>query len=182
MLHHNPYVETQTGQYWRMLTGGFVHGGWLHLGINMFVLWSFGTVVEDIFLYIFGDLQGRLFYLLLYLAGIVFASLPTYIKHNKNPGFASLGASGAVSAVVFSSIVFAPWNCLWIYGIVPIPGIVGGIIYIGYSLWASKNQKDHIDHDAHMWGAIFGFIFTIILKFEFLSSFIQQLTHPAFCP
>lgn len=181
-LHHSPFIESREKQYFRLLTSGFLHGGWGHLLVNMFVLYFFGEKVEQIFSIEFGLTMGRLNYVLLYIFSIIGANLATYFKHRNNPSFASLGASGAVSAVVFASILFAPWDCLYLYGIVPIQGIIGGILYLGWSTWASKNRRDHVDHDAHLWGAIFGFVFTIILNPEFFSSFLAQLTHPRFCP
>ena len=174
-LRHSPYIESRTGQYWRMLTSGFIHGGWLHLGVNMFVFYSFGQLVENTFLMHFGATMGRVNFLLLYLLAIVFADIPTFLKHKTNPHFASVGASGAVSAILFASILFSPWNPIYLYGIIKIPGIVAGLAYLIYSSWAGKKMKDYIDHDAHFWGAVFGFVFTILLKPSFFTNFVQLL-------
>ena len=181
-LLHSPYLESKNKQYYRMLTAGFVHGGWGHLLINMFVLYFFGQNVEYTFDLVFGPTMGKINFILLYLLSIVAANIATYFKHKQSPHFASLGASGAVSAVVFASILFAPWDCLYIYGIIPIQGIIGGLLYLGWSSWASKNRRDHVDHDAHLWGAIFGVVFTIALNPRIFTVFMQQLTEPKWCP
>ena len=174
-LSHIPYVELRKKEYYRMLSSGFVHGGWVHLGINMFVFWQFGEFVEQTFGQIFGEGMGRLNFLLLYVLSIIFADLATFIKHKDNPSFASVGASGAVSAILFSYLIFAPWHYIYLYGIIPIPTIVAAVAYVLYSSWASKNRSDHVDHDAHLYGAIFGFLFTLVLKPELFSFFLAQL-------
>ena len=174
-LKHYPYTEARHKEYHRFLTSGFVHGSWMHLGINMFVLWQFGEIVESIFMQTFGDVMGRINYLLLYFLTIIFADIPTFIKHKDNPHFSSVGASGGVSGILFVYILFAPWQKLWLYGVLPIPGIVAGIAYLIYSTWASKKGGGRIDHDAHMYGAIFGFLFAIVLRPSFFTNFIERL-------
>mgnify|MGYP001793533520 CR=1 FL=1 len=175
-LAHIPFLEARnSSEYYRMLSSGFVHGGGVHLGINMFVLWQFGEVVERLFGDLFGEGQGRLNYLLLYLFSVIFANLATFIKHRDNSSFASVGASGAVSAILFSYLIFAPWRNIYLYGVLPIPTIVAAVAYVGYSSWASKNRRDHIDHDAHLYGAIFGFLFTIVLKPSLFGLFFERL-------
>ncbi len=174
-MAHVPYLEKKDKEYWRMLSSGFVHGGWVHLGINMFVLWQFGEIVESTFVILFGEMMGKVNYLLLYILAIVFADVATYFKHQDNPGFASVGASGAVSAILFSYLIFAPWQNIYLYGIIPIPTIIAALAYIAYSTWASKNRRDHVDHDAHLYGAIFGFLFTLVLKPSLFSFFLEQL-------
>lgn len=176
-LSHIPYVEATDNQYYRMISSGFVHGGWVHLGINMFVLWQFGEIVERLFMseQLFGETMGRINYLLLYLLSIIFANLATFIKHKDNRSFASVGASGAVSAILFSYMIFAPWQNIYLYGLVPIPTIIAGLAYLAYSSWASKNRQDHVDHDAHLYGAIFGFLFTIVLQPSLFSVFLNNL-------
>lgn len=174
-LKHFPYVEARQKEYFRFVTSGFVHGGWLHLLINMFVLYEFGRHVENVFLVEFGETMGRINYLLLYFLTIIFADIPTFIKHKDNPHFSSVGASGAVSGVLFVYVLFAPWNLLMLYGIIPIPGIVAAIGYLIYSSWASRQGGGRIDHDAHMYGAIFGFLFAIVLRPSFFNAFLDRL-------
>lgn len=177
---HYPYLEKRNKEYHRMISSGFLHGGWLHLLINVFVLWQFGQIVENQYLLWFGSTNGTILYLLLFFLTIIAADMPTYIKHKDNPRYSSIGASGAVSGIVFVFILMAPWHMLYLYGILPIPAIVGGVAYLGYSQWASKHSRAPIDHDAHIYGALFGMLFTIILKpglaIEFWSKFISIIS------
>lgn len=175
-LHHSPYREAQHGEYYRFITSGFVHGSLPHLLINMFVFYQFGEIVEAYFVNIFGEMMGRLNFLLLYLVTIAFGDIPTFFKHKENPNFASVGASGAVSGILFAFILFDPWARLGLFFIIPCPAIVAAVLYLVYSSWASRNQGGRIDHDAHFYGAIFGMLFTIVLKPSIFGVFIQRLT------
>lgn len=174
-LKHWPYFEVRNKEYHRMLTSGFVHGSWLHLIINMFIFWQFGEAVEMYYQFLFGELAGRILYFFLFIATIIFADVPTLLKHKDNIHYSAVGASGAVSGIIFVSILFDPWQLLYLYGILPIPGIVAGVLYLIYSSWASKNSQDNIDHDAHFYGALFGMLFTILLKPSLFLHFIQAL-------
>lgn len=174
-LKHWPYAVVHNKEYYRLISSGFVHGSWIHLLINMFVFWQFGEIVEAYYASIFGTGVGRIFYLLLFLITIVFADTSTLIKHKDNPHYAAVGASGAVSGIVFVYILFEPWNMLYLYMIIPIPGIVAGIAYLVYSSWAAKNSRDNIDHDAHFYGALFGILFTIALKPSLAVNFFYKL-------
>jgi membrane associated rhomboid family serine protease len=174
-LKHWPYVESRTGEYYRMITSGFIHGSWFHLLINMFIFYEFGRVVESYFEYSFGLGMGRLLFFLLFMLTIIAADLPTFYKHKDNVYYASVGASGAVSGIIFVYILLDPWKLLYLYAIIPIPGIIAGILYLVYSSWASKNSKDFIDHDAHFFGAIFGMLFTIALQPSLIIHFIGKL-------
>lgn len=161
-LKHYPIAEHRAGEYYRMLTSGFVHGSYWHLGINMFVLYEFGRVVERLFLSQFGQVLGGGIYLLAYLAMIVLGDIPTFLKHKDNPGYASIGASGATSGILFMYIIWSPWSMLSLYFFIPIPAIVLGVLYLWYSSWASKNQQDMIDHDAHLFGALAGVVLMFV--------------------
>lgn len=174
-LMHAPYLENQRKEYYRFLTAGFVHGNWLHLIINMFVFYDFGQLVETQFTYYFGDLLGRINFLMLYLLGISFANMPTFFKHRHNASFASVGASGAVSAILFAYIIFNPWSTLLLFFILPVPAILAAVLYLVYSSWAGRQSRDHIDHDAHFYGAVFGFLFTVAIKPAFFALFIRRL-------
>jgi len=176
-LMHSPFQEKRSNQYYRMLTSGFLHGGMEHLAINMYVLYVFGSLIEGDFLAIFGEMMGRLNFLLLYLLGIIFANIPTFILHNNNPNFSSVGASGAVSALVFVYILFYPWRMLYLFFIIPCPAIIGGVLYLVYSSYAAKKGTGKIDHVAHFGGAVFGFLFTIILKPELFTRFMDSLVN-----
>lgn len=172
---HWPFVEKRNNEWYRLLTCGFVHSGWIHLIINMFVLYQFGGVIEQEFLQLFGQNLGRPIFGIFYFSAIVAANLPTYVKHKDNNGYAGIGASGAVSAVVFVYIMFNPWQLLWLYAIIPIPALIGGIAYLAYSSWASKKKNDKIDHMAHFYGAIYGIVFISALKPQVLISFFEKL-------
>lgn len=180
-LKHSPYRETRNGEWYRLITSGFVHGGWLHLLINMFVLYVFGITVETIFIDLFGNpAAGRSIYAAMYLLTIVVGDLPTLLRQRHNPGYGSIGASGAVSGVMFIFILFFPWKTLYLYGIIPIPAILAGIGILWYSSWASKHQQDNIDHLAHFAGALFGVLFVIALKPWVASYFLQEVSNLPF--
>lgn len=173
---HAPFVEHRQREFYRWITSMFLHGSILHLAVNMFVLWGFGTVIEDVFVELFGPWMGRFNYLGLYILSGIAADIPTYIKHKHNPAFRSVGASGATSGVLFAYVVFAPWEIIRLYGIVPIPTIIAAIAYLAYSSYASRKEShSRIDHEAHFWGAVFGFVFTIALKPELFSFFLEQV-------
>ena len=174
-LLHSPYTESRERQFYRWISSGFVHGSWLHLGINMFVLWQFGDIVEGKFKEVFGLTFGSTIYLIFYLSAIIFGDLPTYIKHKNNPSYASLGASGAVSGVIFIYMLFYPWQPIYLYAIIPIYSILAGIAYLWYSSWASKNSRDNIDHSAHFYGAVYGVLFMIIAAPGLIPYFIERL-------
>jgi membrane associated rhomboid family serine protease len=174
-LKHTPAREVGAKEYYRMLSSGFVHGSWMHLIINMFVFYQFGEYVEYQFIFYFGEVMGRMNYLLLYLLAIIFGDIPTLIKHRNNPAFSSVGASGAVSAIVFVYVLFQPWSLLLLFFIIPIPAIIAAVLYLVYSSWASKRGQDMIDHDAHLYGALFGFLFAIVLRPAFFMEFINRL-------
>ena len=158
-LSHHPYREVTEGQYYRMLTGGFIHGSWGHLFINMWVLYQFGGLVEQVFKARYGDLIGGVIFLVLYLSAIIFSDLGTLREHKDNPSFRSVGASGATSALVFIFVLFDPWQ-MFIFP--PVPAIVFAVLYLFYSTWASKNSNDNIDHLAHMYGGVYGVLFMLI--------------------
>lgn len=174
-LKHHPYAELRNKEYHRFLSSGFVHGSIGHLAINMYVLYIFGTYVENTFLGLFGETMGRFNFILLYLLTIVFADIPTFLKHKNNPQFASVGASGAVSGILFIFILLNPWSTLLIMFVIPCPAIIAGIAYLIYSSWASKNTTDMIDHDAHFFGAVFGLLFVLALRPGLFSLFMERL-------
>jgi membrane associated rhomboid family serine protease len=176
-LKHWPYQEVREKEWYRLISSGFIHGSWMHLLINMFVFWQFGEVVEARFRLEFGLLWGNLFYTLLFVVTVVLADIPSLLKHKDNVYYSAVGASGAVSGILFVNILFYPWNLLYLYAIIPIPGIVAGVLYLIYSSWASKNSRDNIDHDAHFYGALFGLLFTVMLKPSLFIDFLNQLMH-----
>lgn len=176
-LKHFPYQEKRSNEYFRMLSAGFVHGDMMHLIINMYVLFMFGEVVEKSFGNIYGPNSGRVVFTILYLMNIVAASIPTYFKNQNNPQFASVGASGAVSGLLFIYIILSPWAGLTFifFPFINIPAIVLGIGYLIYSSYASKKASGRIDHMAHFYGAIFGIVFLFSTKPEMISYFFERL-------
>ena len=171
----NPYAVVHKKQYYRLITSGFIHNGYVHLGFNMITLYFFGDVIEQIFQYYYGG-SGTFYYLILYFMGMVIADLPTLYKNRNNPNYNSLGASGAVSAVVFSSILFNPTAkiCLFL-PLLCLPGFIFGILFLVYSYFQGKKMADNINHDAHLYGALFGVIFSIIIEPGVIMSFFDQV-------
>ena len=170
-LAHHPYSESSRGQYYRMLTAGFVHGSWGHLFINMYVLYQFGAITEGVFGQIFGTVFGQLMFMIFYISAIVIANLGTYFKHKTNPGFRSVGASGVTSALVLIYVLFAPWE-MFIFP--PIPAILFAVLYLGYSTWASNNSRDNVDHMAHLFGGVYGVLFLFITYPDVISLFTRR--------
>jgi membrane associated rhomboid family serine protease len=174
----SPYHIVQKKQYYRIFTHAFLHADYVHLGINMLVLYSFGRGIEQVF----GSLEdqglifsGPFFYLLLYVASIALSALSTITKYRNNEGYTAVGASGAVSAVIFTYIFFAPLQKIYFYMILPIPGIVFGILYLVYSSYMGRRNKDNINHAAHFWGAVVGFLFPILLEPSLIKVFLENL-------
>lgn len=161
MMH--PASVKEFGQYYRFLTSGFLHGSWIHLGINMFVFYQFGEQLELTLLHHFGDLEGRLLFLLVYFGSIIFGSLPSYLKHSDNQYYSALGASGGVAGVLFACTFLYPWSVLYLYFILPLPYVVSSILYLFYESYMDKKGGDNIAHDAHLSGAIFGYLIMIII-------------------
>lgn len=157
----SPYRVRHQKEYWRIVTAGFLHADWSHLLLNMFVLFAFGQQVEQEFIQFFGA-QGKLVFVFMYITSILMAHLGSLFKEQNNPHYLSLGASGATSAVVFASILFHPLQKFY-FGV---PGFAMGAIYLYYSSYAAKQMSDKINHEAHFYGAVYGFIFPIFLKPE----------------
>lgn len=176
-LQFNAYDIRNRKQGWRFLTYGLVHAGWAHLAINMFVLWSFGRIVYNMYDYYFG-LKGILYFLLLYIGGIMFSVLFDYGRHKNDPWYNAVGASGAVSAVVFASIILYPAGGIYLFFIpIEIPSPVFGILYLIYSAYMARRGKDNIGHDAHFWGAVFGVVITIAFKPVLFLYFFEELAN-----
>lgn len=174
----NPYLVYHKKQWYRVVSHGFVHADWVHLFVNMFVLFSFGKSVENIFSQLAVNgiiLSPKISYLILYFTAMILATIPSIIKQKDNHWYNSVGASGAVSAVIFTSIFFQPLAPLYFFAVIPIPGIVFGILYLGYTHYMSRKGGDNINHDAHFIGAIFGFVFPLLLEPKLIHIFINQL-------
>ncbi len=177
----SPFRIVQKGQYYRIFTHAFLHTDYMHLGINMLVLYSFGTGIERIFAGLEEQgmiFSGPFFYLLLYISSIALSALSTISRYKNEERYSAVGASGAVSAVVFTYIFFAPLQKIYFFAVLPIPGIVFGILYLVYSSYMSRRNSDNINHSAHFWGAVVGFLFPILLEPSLVSVFINNLFSP----
>jgi len=184
LLMH-PVSVKQRGEFYRFLTSGFVHADWSHLLINMYVLYIFGEMIENFFDQIFGAMLGKILFLALYLGAVIISSVPSYLKHQDNNYYSALGASGGTSAIVFAFVFFNPWG--W-FLFPPLPGIIMAIGYVMYSSYMSKRGGDNIGHDAHLWGAIYGAVFMVVISLilnpalleYFWSQFIEGPSMPNF--
>lgn len=168
LIYHGPSVEK--GQLWRLVTHGFIHADGNHLLFNMMTLFFFGRVMEQILLPRIGPVGFVLFYLM----GIVVAIFPSHLRHRNTVNYRSLGASGAVSAILFAYIFVQPWSMLFVM-FVPVPAIVFAVLYVGYSLWADKRGRDNVNHSAHLWGAVWGVGFLLMLEPGLLPRFLEKL-------
>lgn len=161
----NPYLVAHNHQYHRFITSGFVHGDFMHLLFNMLVFYSFGSVLEEHMLLYWGK-TGVFVFVMLFLLSIVVSDIPSYFKEKNNPYYNSVGASGAVSAVIFALILLEPLMPIRLifFPFFDIPGFIMGGLYLWFESYSAKNQRDNINHSAHFTGAIFGFIFMIIIR------------------
>ncbi len=170
----NAYKIIRRKEYIRIISHAVLHSSYEHLIINMLVLYFFADAAIFYLQKTFG-FDGQILFLFFYILGIVISSLYSLFKHKDNVYYNAIGASGAVSAVVFLCIFFDPWQMLYFYGLIPIPGILGGVAYLIYSYIKGKKDNDNIGHDAHFFGALFGLAFPIILKPELFLDFIAKL-------
>jgi membrane associated rhomboid family serine protease len=170
-----PYRMKRQNEWHRFLTAGFIHLDLSHLLFNMLTLYFFGPAVETIFLSYFGP-SGLAIYAAFYVLAIIFAGIYSYFKHQNDNGYMALGASGAVSAVIFAAILFVPW--LMIYGFMP--GFIFGPLYLFFCQYMARKQSDNIGHDAHFYGAVFGFLFPIVMRPAIFLEFLDRVKHIPF--
>ncbi|MBL1410278.1 rhomboid family intramembrane serine protease [Sphingobacterium faecale] len=172
MLH--PYsIHRDKRKWYTVFTSGIIHADWGHLLFNMITFYYFGFALESFFVQVSGDI-GHLYFALLYILSLVLSDIPTILQQKNNPGYYSLGASGAISAALFGYILFQPKAMLGIFMIIPMPAYVFAVLYIGYCIWASKNSNDRINHDAHLFGALSGILITILFYPWIFRHFIDQ--------
>jgi membrane associated rhomboid family serine protease len=172
-----PPAISKKHQYYRFITCGLIHADYMHLIFNMLTLYFFGTVMEAYY-------QGQLglqkwYYLALYIGALIVSNIPTYLKHRNDYNYRSLGASGAVSAVLFAFILLRPWQKIIVL-VFPVPAIIYGGLFLFYSAYMSRKGGDNVNHDAHFYGALFGVLFTIIVRPEVVEIFWNELIHPRF--
>ncbi len=171
----SPFEYHKNKKWWLLITHGFLHADFFHLFFNVYVLYIFGPRIESYF-NISSDI-GSFYFISFYLGAMVFATLPSILKHNNNPMYKSLGASGAISAVVFAHILIFPLDELGLL-IIPglwLPGFVFGALYLIAEHFLSKKQYSNIAHDAHISGSIFGILFIIIYDFNNLIHFFRSV-------
>lgn len=171
-----PPAISRHRQYDRLIGYGFIHADWAHLIFNMITLFFFGRLIEQVMAQISGSV---LTFPLFYLGALVVSILPTYLKNKNNPNYLSLGASGAVSSVLFAFILLSPWSLIFVL-FIPAPAIVYAVFYVGYSLWMDKRGGDQINHSAHLAGAAFGVLFMLCMEPGILGHFLQRLANPSF--
>lgn len=177
-LMFNPFQILQRREWYRLLSHGLVHADWVHLMVNMFVLWSFGQFVENRFqaMEAIGKIgSARFTFLLFYASALVVSSLLTLYKHRNHYQYNSVGASGAVSAMVFCSILFEPSQLIYLFAILPIPGWLFGFSYLAYSWYMGKKESDYINHDAHFVGAVYGLLFPLLLQPSLAGELLQRI-------
>ena len=168
----NAYAILKRKEFYRLITHGFIHADMTHLFFNMFTFYFFGVYMESIFAN-FGI--GQWGFIGLYFGGMIFSTLFDLLKYRDNIYYQSIGASGAVSAILFSSIIFNPWGKILLFAVIPVPGIIFGVLYIIYCQYMAKRASDNINHNAHFWGAIFGLAYPILIKPSLIYLFMNQL-------
>ena len=173
-LQFNAAQIIQQKEYYRLISHAFIHANWPHLIVNMLVLYFFGRNMESYLAYYFGN-RATAYFLMLYFGGILTSNIWSLIKNKNNYYYNAVGASGAVSAVLFATIFFDPLQPILLFAIIPIPGILFALAYLVYSYQMSKKKNDNVAHDAHFLGALFGFIFPILLKPGLFDQFIDKL-------
>lgn len=166
MLH--PYSVYRRSNVYTLLTSGLIHGSWMHLAFNMFTFYFFAFRLEA--------MVGSWRFGLIYLVGLILSDIPTVYKQKDNYNYHSLGASGAISAVLFSFIMFNPLTTLMIFPLpIPIWAVLFGVLYLVYCFYMAKNARDNINHDAHLYGALTGVILTILLVPGIIPHFFAAL-------
>lgn len=170
-LIFNAAAVKERGEYYRFISHGFVHNSWMHLGINMYVLYVFGQYAEYTFQVMFGKVFGAPVLLLFYLTIIVVASVSDYYRHQDNYAYSAAGASGGVEGLMWPLILLQPWT--W-FIFPPLPAIILGPAYILYSVYKDRTANDNIGHNAHLWGAVFGLVAYVALAFIFAPELLEH--------
>ena len=168
-----PPAVSRDKQYYRLLSYGLIHADPMHLFFNMFTLYFFGRVMEQLY----NALLGPFGFVIFYAGALVASILPTYLRNRGNSRYRSLGASGAVSATLFAFILLQPWAQILVF-VIPMPAIMFAVLYVAYEFWLERQGADNVNHNAHLWGAAYGVLFTILMEPRVLGVFFSQLVHP----
>ena len=168
-----PPAVSRGKQYDRLVSYGLVHASPAHLLFNMITLFFFGAAMERNYT----DYLGAFGFVGFYIGGLIVSILPTYLANRDNPNYRSLGASGAVSAVLFAFILVQPWATIYVY-VVPVPAIIYAVLYVAYSIYMDHRSSDNVNHSAHLWGAAYGVAFTLIMEPRLFSHFLASVAHP----
>lgn len=170
-----PPAVSRKGEWWRLLSYGFIHADFMHLLFNMLTFFFFGPQIEGLL----SERLGVWGFPVFYLVGLVVSILPTYLRNQNNAQYRSLGASGAVSAVLFAYILLQPWAIIGVF-FIPMPAIVFAVLYTAYSIWMDKRGGDNVNHSAHLWGAAYGVIAVLLIEPAVFGHFLGELGNPRF--
>jgi membrane associated rhomboid family serine protease len=168
-----PPAISRRQEYWRLASCGLIHADVPHLAFNMLTLYFFGGFMEQFY----GRYVGSIGFLLFYVGGLVVSSLPSYQRHRDDSLYRSLGASGAVSAVLFAFILLRPWTTIIVF-VLPMPAILYAVLYLGYTIYMDRQRAGRINHSAHLWGAIYGVVVTGLIEPRMIGVFFRQLLQP----
>ena len=171
-----PYLMTKNNEWWRWVSNGFIQVDYTHLIVNMLSFYFFAGYVENEFNLITGNELGILF-VVFYISALVMSGMYDYYRHQNNYAYSALGASGAVAAVIFAYIVYNPFSSIYLYYVIKIPAWLFGILYLFYEYYMGKKKMDNIGHNAHFFGALFGFVFPILLRPQTGLDLIQKFTN-----
>lgn len=174
----NPRAIDRNREYHRFITSGFIHADYMHLFFNMFTLYSFGGIIEQLFIQKFDNDPkiGSVAYVIFYVVAIIVADLSTFFKHRKDSNYNSLGASGAVSAVIFGAILFFPTGQVAVF-FIPMPAFIFAILYLAYTYYEMRRGNGYINHSAHWWGAVFGISVMIFMFPQVVPHFINEISN-----
>ncbi len=170
-----PPAVTRGHEYWRLLSYGLVHADGQHLLFNMFTLFFFGRAMEGLYTQYLGPFGFVLFY----AGGLLVSILPSYWINRNNSSYRSLGASGAVSAVLFAFILLQPWAMIIVF-VIPVPAILYAVAFLAYSIYMDRAARSRINHSAHLWGAAYGIVFTLLMEPRIFRLFLFELAQPHF--
>jgi membrane associated rhomboid family serine protease len=174
----NAYLIWQKRQIYRMFTYGLIHTDYWHLLFNMLTLYFFGDYVESCFRTVLGMGAGTITYIIMYVSALAVSTSVDLFRHKDNPGYNAVGASGAVSAVIFAAIFFNPTMRISLMFIpIPTPGWLFGILYLVYCFYMDRRGMDNIGHSAHFVGAVYGFMFPLMIRPSLIEVFMRQLTN-----